>query len=71
MKSNSTLTIDIPSSIPRTGKSRSWWERNIRFLMISPGLLMMLAISIFPLLFSVVLSFLNWDLQSQSREFVF
>ncbi len=47
-----------------------WWERNLRYLFVLPCVLMILGIGLFPLLYSLGISFLNMDLQRQAGQFV-
>jgi multiple sugar transport system permease protein len=48
-----------------------WWERNLRYIFVLPCVAMILAIGLFPLLYSLGISFLNWDLQRPGRQFIF
>ena len=48
-----------------------WWERNLRYIFVLPSVVMILAIGLFPLLYSLGISFLNWDLQRPGRQFIF
>ncbi|MBI1879306.1 MAG: sugar ABC transporter permease, partial [Chloroflexi bacterium] len=48
-----------------------WWERNLRYIFVLPCVAMILAIGLFPLLYSLGISFLDWDLQRPGRQFIF
>jgi len=48
-----------------------WWERNLRYIFVLPSVLMILGIGIFPLLYSLWISFLQWDLQRPGQRFIF
>ena len=47
-----------------------WWERNMRYALVIPTTLVIIAITVFPLLYSLGISFLNWDLQRPGRQFI-
>lgn len=47
-----------------------WWDRNLRYLFVLPSVVMLLAIGLFPLLYSLGISFLQWDLQRPERRFI-
>jgi multiple sugar transport system permease protein len=60
-----------------TGKARAGTrgglgrqQRRVGWLMAAPAILVILALSIFPLLYSLGISFLQWDLQTPERPFV-
>ena len=63
------------TTIKEAGRPREswshWWERNLRYLLVLPCVTMILGIGLFPLLYSVGISFLNWDLQRPGRQFIF
>lgn len=48
-----------------------WWERNLRYIFVLPCVIMILGIGIFPLLYSLGISFLQWDLQRPGQRFIF
>lgn len=62
----STATSKIPTKRGYT----SWWERNLRYLFVAPSVVMILGIGIFPLLYSLYVSFLQWDLQRPVKRFI-
>lgn len=47
-----------------------WWDQNLRYLFVLPSVLMILGIGLFPLLYSLGISFLQWDLQRPERRFI-
>ena len=61
--SSIALGAEAPSFKGRLGRVFS--ERNAKFYFVLPALLYLLIIGIFPLIFSLGLSFLNWDVAAQ------
>lgn len=60
-------------SKPVTGNSSQrsqWWEHNLRYIFVLPTVLMILGLSLFPLLYSLWVSFLQWDLQRPQTRFI-
>jgi multiple sugar transport system permease protein len=47
-----------------------WSDRNFKYLLVAPAVLLILALSIFPLLFSLWVSFVNYDFQIPGHAFV-
>jgi multiple sugar transport system permease protein len=47
-----------------------WSDRNLRWLLVAPAVCLILALSIFPLLFSLWVSFVNYDFQIPGHAFV-
>jgi multiple sugar transport system permease protein len=47
-----------------------WMERNFRFLLVAPAVLLILALSVYPLLFSVWVAFVNYDFTVPGHAFV-
>jgi multiple sugar transport system permease protein len=47
-----------------------WSDRNFRWLLVAPAVFLILALSIFPLLFSLWVSFVNYDFQIPGHAFV-
>ena len=56
--------------VARPGSHLSWWERNLRYLFVLPSVVMILGIGLFPLFYSLGISFLQWDLQRPQRRFI-
>jgi multiple sugar transport system permease protein len=56
--------------VPKPSVQSHWWERNLRYLFVLPSVVMILAIGLFPLLYSLSISFLQWDLQRPERRFI-
>ena len=54
----------------RRGGSFSARRRRDGWLLVAPTLVAVLALGVFPLLYSLVLSFRRWDLQVVGRPFV-
>ena len=67
-----TTTLKNQTNTNTPHKSRNdWWERNSRYVLVVPTAVTIIAIAIFPLLYSLGISFLNWDLQRPGRQFIF
>jgi multiple sugar transport system permease protein len=64
------LTSTQSTVTPAAARWGRWWERNLRYLFVLPSVVMILGIGIFPLLYSVGISFLQWDLQRPERRFI-
>lgn len=47
-----------------------WSDRHFKYLLIAPAVLLILALSIFPLLFSLWVAFVNYDFQIPGHAFV-
>jgi multiple sugar transport system permease protein len=63
-------TLPSPSS-DRLGRLASAWsDRNFKWLMVAPAALLILALSIYPLLFSMWVNFVNYDFQIPGHDFV-
>lgn len=55
---------------PRTGALVDWADRHFRWLLVAPAVLLILALSIYPLLFSVWVAFVNYDFTVPGHAFV-
>ena len=59
------------SAIPRRTASRSAWvDDHFKWLMVAPATLLILAFSVYPLLFSLWVVFVNYDFQIPGHAFV-
>ena len=47
-----------------------WSDRHFRWLLVAPGIGLILALSVYPLLFSLWVSFVNYDFQIPGHAFV-
>jgi multiple sugar transport system permease protein len=52
------------------GAIRVWMIKKSRYLFVVPALLLILGISIFPLLYSLGISFTDWSIQNAERSFI-
>ena len=56
------------------GRCRStlseWSDRHFKWLLVAPAVLLILALSIYPLLFSIWVAFVNYDFQIPGHAFV-
>jgi multiple sugar transport system permease protein len=54
----------------RRGRASGWADRHFKWLMVAPAVLIILAFSIYPLLFSLWVAFVNYDFQIPGHAFV-
>jgi multiple sugar transport system permease protein len=54
----------------RYGQLSEWCDRNFKWLLVAPAVLLILALSIYPLLFSIWVSFVNYDFSVPGHAFV-
>ena len=67
--------ISIGNSVVRPRSSgldrlSEWSDRNFKWLLVAPAVLLILALSIYPLLFSIWVVFVNYDFQVPGHSFV-
>ncbi|RWK62467.1 sugar ABC transporter permease [Mesorhizobium sp.] len=55
---------------PRLSGFAQWADRHFKWLLVAPAVLLILALSVYPLLFSLVVSFINYDFQVPGHAFV-
>jgi multiple sugar transport system permease protein len=55
---------------PRLSTLGRWADRHFKWLLVAPAVLLILALSIYPLVFSLVVSFINYDFQVPGHAFV-
>ena len=67
-----TATANSPraASAIRGGGVSAWADRHFKWLMVAPAALLILAFSIYPLLFSLWVAFVNYDFQIPGHAFV-
>jgi multiple sugar transport system permease protein len=58
------------SSASRRGGVSAWADDHFKWLMVAPATLLILALSIYPLLFSLWVVFVNYDFQIPGHDFV-
>lgn len=63
-------TMKPAGAPPRLSTFGAWCDRNFKWLLVAPAVLLILALSIYPLLFSLVVSFINYDFQIPGHAFV-
>ena len=67
------MLLDAPAAVaPRRRRSSlsDWADRHFKWLLVAPAILLILALSIYPLLFSIWVSFINYDFTVPGRGFV-
>src|SRR3984957_11518781 len=69
---NRVLTASNPPFAPRKrpGFASAWVDRHFKWLMVAPASLLILALSVYPLLFSLWVDFVNYDFQVPGHDFV-
>ena len=55
---------------PRLSALGQWADRHFKWLLVAPAVALILALSIYPLFFSLVVSFINYDFQVPGHGFV-
>lgn len=70
--SNSTVSVrlDAAGAPPPLSAAGRWAERHFKWLLVAPAVVFILALSVYPLLFSLVVSFINYDFQVPGHAFV-
>ncbi|UCB46027.1 MAG: sugar ABC transporter permease [Spirochaetota bacterium] len=68
--SRMNASISITPEVQVRNRTRSWIQRNKGWLMVAPCLAIMLGIGIFPLIFSLGISFIRWEPKLPGRPFV-
>src|SRR5437764_2978884 len=65
-------TIPSPYRPPAGPLARlsDWSDRQFKWLLVAPAVLLILALSIYPLLFSVWVAFVNYDFQIPGHAFI-
>jgi multiple sugar transport system permease protein len=64
------------NAMPGSGAKRrrvtasEWSDRNFKWLLVTPAVVLILALSVFPLLFSLWVSFVNYDFQIPGHAFI-
>ncbi len=57
-------------AMPRMVALSDWSDRHFKWLLVAPAVLLILALSVYPLLFSVWVAFVNYDFQIPGHAFV-
>src|SRR5688572_10494730 len=66
----SVRRMQTAAAPPRLSALARWSDGNFKWLMVAPAVAFILALSIYPLLFSLVVSFINYDFQVPGHAFV-
>ncbi len=70
MTESAAIPTAAASPKPRRTTLSEWSDRNFKYLLVAPAVILILALSIFPLLFSLWVSFVNYDFQIPGHAFV-
>ena len=65
-----TVSRSRSASAIRGSGASAWADRNFKWLMVAPAALLILAFSIYPMLFSLWVVFVNYDFQIPGHDFV-
>jgi len=65
-----TATPFGPTSAARRRAISAWTDRHFKWLMVAPASLLILVFSIYPMLFSLWVAFVNYDFQIPGHDFV-
>src|SRR5215467_10227405 len=61
--------LAVPAQ-PRFEGLSEWSDRHFKWLLIAPAVLLILALSVYPLLFSLWVNFVNYDFEIPGHDFV-
>jgi multiple sugar transport system permease protein len=69
---NVAISRKIPATgaAPRLSAFAEWADRRFKWLLVAPAVILILALSIYPLIFSLVVSFINYDFQIPGHAYV-
>ena len=68
---HTTASAIPPSRAPRRRAPVSeWCDRNFKYLLVAPAFVLILALSVYPLLFSAWVAFVNYDFMIPGHDFV-
>ena len=71
MTSTTDMSLSPLRRLPRRrGGASEWTDRHFKWLLIAPATILILALSIYPLLFSIWVTFVNYDFQIPGHAFV-
>ncbi|CAN5439183.1 sugar ABC transporter permease [soil metagenome] len=59
-----------PGHVSRLERLSEWSDRHFKWLLVAPAVLLILALSVYPLLFSIWVLFVNYDFQVPGHAFV-
>ena len=65
-----TLDRSAQPALRRGAALSEWSDRHFKYLLVAPAMLLILALSIYPLLFSLWVAFVNYDFQIPGHAFV-
>jgi multiple sugar transport system permease protein len=69
-KASTIMRMTAAGAPHRLSRFGDWADRNFKWLLVGPAVLLILALSVYPLLFSLVVSFINYDFQVPGHHFV-
>ena len=62
--------MPLPERVSRLERLSIWSDRHFKWLLVAPAVLLILALSVYPLLFSIWVLFVNYDFQVPGHAFV-
>ncbi len=63
-------SLALPGRASRLERLSIWSDRHFKWLLVAPAVLLILALSVYPLLFSIWVLFVNYDFQVPGHAFV-
>ncbi|MGH6874720.1 MAG: carbohydrate ABC transporter permease, partial [Aestuariivirgaceae bacterium] len=69
---NVAISSKIPAigAAPKLSAFSEWADRRFKYLLVAPAVVLILALSIYPLIFSLIVSFINYDFQIPGHAYV-
>jgi multiple sugar transport system permease protein len=65
-----SISFRTPIRARRASSVSAWSERNFKWLLVAPAVILILALTVYPLLFSIWVSFVNYDFAIPGHAFV-
>jgi multiple sugar transport system permease protein len=62
--------MTVRGELPSLSRFSDWCDRHFKWLLVTPAVALILALSVYPLLFSLWVSFVNYDFQIPGHAFV-
>lgn len=70
MSTSTRLDAASVGALPPLSAFAEWSERNFKWLLVAPAIILILALSVYPLLFSAWVAFINYDFLIPGHAFV-
>ena len=66
----SAMAVGAPLRRRRAHGFSAWCEQNLKWLLVAPAIILILALTIYPLFFSIWVAFVNYDFSIPGHDFV-